>query len=235
MEFSKRSPSWMLTWSHHTKIFDQLTDVTNVHLRQISCTIWKHIKNVTVTKNSNAATVIMKHTNDVNCWIIFKNTTQRVLLGIRKGSYDMTHILLNGYRLWKIVITWPNLNIDPFKCELCEFESNERHLLNTHIKVVHLGERPHKCQECTESFLKKRDLIRHLCNVHNVEKPFKCEYCDNAFISASLLKQHAMSHSGKIQTLIAYEVRIWIFSLIPRVVWLIPFLIVEFLCRRKAI
>jgi len=194
-EFSKTNPAWMLTWLHHTKIFDQLTDVTNVPLQQISCTIWKHIKNVTVTKNSNAATVIMKHTNVVNWWIIFKNTTQRVLLDIRKGSYSFQ-------RQWQIATTCPILNIDPSKCELCEFESNERHLLNTHIKVVHLGEKPHKCLECTESFLKKRDLIRHLCNVHNVEKPFKCEYCDNAFISASLLKQHEMSHSGKIQTLI---------------------------------
>ena len=102
-------------------------------------------------------------------------------------------------RIWPHVTRamWHGLIINPFECELCDFESNERHLLNTHTKVVHLGEKPHKCLECPESFLKKRDLIRHLCNVHNVEKPFKCEYCDNAFISASLLKQHAMVHSGK--------------------------------------
>ena len=115
MEFSKRSPSWMLTWSHHTKIFDQLTDVTNVHLRQISSTIWKHIKNVTVTKNSNAATVIMKHTNDVNWWIIFKNTTQQVLLGIRKGSYffyrlssmkNCHHMTKSQYRPISVWAVW---------------------------------------------------------------------------------------------------------------------------------
>lgn len=89
--FSKTNPNWMLTWLHHTKIFDQRTDVTNVPLRQINCIIWKHIENVTVIKNLNVATVIMKHTNAVNWRIIFKNTTQPVLPDIRKGSDSPCH------------------------------------------------------------------------------------------------------------------------------------------------
>ena len=108
------------------------------------------------------------------------------------------------------MLRWPPKSV-LLKCELCDFESNERHLLNTHTKVVHLGEKPHKCQQCPESFLKKRDLIRHLCNVHNVEKPFKCEYCENSFISSSLLKHHAMKHSGKFLKIENVSLSTWRF------------------------
>ena len=108
------------------------------------------------------------------------------------------------------MLRWPPKSV-LLKCELCDFESNERHLLNTHTKVVHLGEKPHKCQQCPESFLKKRDLIRHLCNVHHVEKPFKCEYCENSFISSSLLKHHAMKHSGKFVKIENVSLSTWRF------------------------
>ena len=91
-------------------------------------------------------------------------------------------------------------------CRDLSFRS--RSAVESHVKSVHEKYKPFKCTLCEDTFKYRSQKKVHLENVHNVEKPFKCEYCDNAFISASLLKQHEMSHSGKIQNLIAYEVRL---------------------------
>ena len=53
-----------------------------------------------------------------------------------------------------------------FKCDKCDYASNELRWLKNHINAVHLGLRPFKCETCGSTFTQKPHLITHMKNVH---------------------------------------------------------------------
>lgn len=49
-----------------------------------------------------------------------------------------------------------------FKCKFCEYQRNERWLLNTHLLAVHSKKFPHVCGECSKGFRHPSELRKHI-------------------------------------------------------------------------
>ena len=81
----------------------------------------------------------------------------------------------------------------PYKCNQCEFASNQNCYLNRH-KIIHTKEKPYKCDQCEFACSQNGNLMRHKLK-HTKEKPYKCNQCEFAWAQNVHLKRHKMTHT----------------------------------------
>ena len=112
---------------------------------------------------------------------------------------------------------------DAFRCDMCDYKSNDIYLLNKHIKGVHEKEpcaicgkiiakcrmtihinifhtedkkKRFPCSVCGKGFVDKKSFREHF-NTHTGERPFKCDLCEKTFASSGNMYQHRKSsHYG---------------------------------------
>ena len=68
-----------------------------------------------------------------------------------------------------------------YECNLCQYSSPRRDVMNLHILSIHEGKKPYKCDLCTYACTRKCRLNEHFVTVHEGKKPFKCESCQKCF------------------------------------------------------
>ena len=88
-------------------------------------------------------------------------------------------------------------SLKPFKCEICNYASNNTSNYRRHCKTVHtngdsktsLKSPKYQCDYCPKQFKGKFLFQIHTRN-HTGEKPFKCEICNYASNNPSNYKRH---------------------------------------------
>nr|XP_019561159.3 zinc finger protein 883-like [Aedes albopictus]XP_029719964.1 zinc finger protein 883-like [Aedes albopictus] len=83
----------------------------------------------------------------------------------------------------------------PYACQFCEFKTEIRLLLITHIRDIHGIDRPYICIQCNKGFHRRSDLKKHTF-VHSGVRPFACHVCGKSFSRNTNLTKHLRIHSG---------------------------------------
>jgi len=83
-----------------------------------------------------------------------------------------------------------------FSCDACDKMFVSKRTMETHKRVIHLGESSHKCSICNKPFAKLYDLKTHQV-VHTGERPHSCDVCNKTFSVKSSLKEHMRLHTGE--------------------------------------
>ncbi|XP_050398730.1 zinc finger protein 507 [Patella vulgata] len=81
-----------------------------------------------------------------------------------------------------------------FKCESCDYSSNNKHYLKQHVDLVHNAGRPYKCPYCDYAGKRNHSLREHLV-VHSNERPFECNHCNATFRKKGHLTNHVKLHA----------------------------------------
>ena len=79
-------------------------------------------------------------------------------------------------------------------CNQCDKKFALDHLLNSHIRNVHIKKRDKKCPFCEEEFYNLTTFRCHV-NRHTDHRPYPCEICGKAFLAARHLKKHLAVHT----------------------------------------
>ena len=82
-----------------------------------------------------------------------------------------------------------------FNCNLCDFSSNQKNLIEKHMLKKHKDVKTYNCP-CGYFCKTSRDLKRHQLS-HTGERPHKCDVCDYAGITSCSLKVHMLVHTGR--------------------------------------
>lgn len=98
-------------------------------------------------------------------------------------------------------------------CDLCDYVTKKRTLLNRHKVTHHSTEKPFTCPKCSKQFKLRRALTVHLqVNHSEVPKSYKCEFCDRNFNSSTNYYTHRKNmHPDELKQLQekqAYEKRL---------------------------
>ena len=83
-----------------------------------------------------------------------------------------------------------------FKCDKCDYASNESRWLKNHISAVHLGLRPYKCETCESTFTQKSHLNTHMKAVHLNIRQHSCNFCDSTFTTRPAKEVHEQGVHG---------------------------------------
>lgn len=115
--------------------------------------------------------------------------------------------------------------IKVYACDMCNFQTDMRHKLNTHMKrhmnkldykcsfegcnsafisqgLLTVHERKHTrdklptCEVCSKTFINKVGLMNHMSYIHKGLKRFLCSECPTMLASATSLRQHMSIHKG---------------------------------------
>ncbi|XP_064456628.1 zinc finger protein 70-like [Ornithodoros turicata] len=70
----------------------------------------------------------------------------------------------------------------------------QSHLVGAGGAVVSL----HQCEQCSYKTRRKEHLVRHRNNVHGDARPFLCHQCGKAFKRGDALRQHHLTHTGRL-------------------------------------
>ena len=86
-------------------------------------------------------------------------------------------------------------------CEICNYECISKSALEKHI-LTHTKERPHECPECHKRFVQTSHVNYHIKTVHAPPgavrlKQHSCLECGAKFSTASTLRKHYRTHTGK--------------------------------------
>lgn len=77
------------------------------------------------------------------------------------------------------------------RCELCDYVTRKRTLLNRHKVTHHSADKPFACTQCDKTFKLRRALTVHIQVSHaEVPKIFKCDFCDKTFGSSTNYYSH---------------------------------------------
>lgn len=112
-----------------------------------------------------------------------------------------------------------HLNIKPFVCGQCGLRKTTNKELQSHLNF-HSKEITYPCKECSRVFASYSELNKnvHLCfsfyitNIitikgainrhvrihHRNHKPYICPHCQRAFAKAETMRNHVMTHTGKL-------------------------------------
>ncbi|XP_045193219.2 zinc finger Y-chromosomal protein 1-like [Mercenaria mercenaria] len=83
------------------------------------------------------------------------------------------------------------------KCELCEFKTKSKRLLNYHMQAMHNKDRVvFHCSNCEYTCLQRRSFQSHLKR-HTGVFEFQCKTCDKKFVSKHLLTKHVRNHRNE--------------------------------------
>uniref|UniRef100_A0A336KH81 CSON008007 protein n=1 Tax=Culicoides sonorensis TaxID=179676 RepID=A0A336KH81_CULSO len=75
-----------------------------------------------------------------------------------------------------------------FNCDICDFETTQKHLLKRHLKR-HNPDKSFICTECGRVRFSLNHLKAHMIS-HSDEKPWKCNLCEKSYKRKEKLKQH---------------------------------------------
>ena len=92
--------------------------------------------------------------------------------------------------------TLRHTGVRPHQCELCDKSFFVATELNTHVSVVHRGQR-FVCDQCGHEANSRSALKVHCRSVHpapGVEPSFPCSSCSRRFWSQAALRRHAVAH-----------------------------------------
>lgn len=64
--------------------------------------------------------------------------------------------------------------------EKCDYSTNQKYLLQRHVKIVHDKTRPFKCSKCEMSFGQKAHLSSNHRSIHYEIRSFNCDYCSHS-------------------------------------------------------
>ena len=80
--------------------------------------------------------------------------------------------------------------VSRFQCDQCDYKSDDRDLLETHIKFTHELPLPYKCSKCDISFNIKSDLDEHMKLHTEVFETHTCNLCAFKASSEADLDNH---------------------------------------------
>lgn len=79
-----------------------------------------------------------------------------------------------------------------FLCTVCGIWLSSNHILQSHYRAIHLGEKPHKCMYCDRLFSSRQELKQHT-NRHEGIRPYSCAQCPRTFFVRTNLREHIES------------------------------------------
>ncbi|GAB0096619.1 hypothetical protein DMENIID0001_121490 [Sergentomyia squamirostris] len=79
-------------------------------------------------------------------------------------------------------------------CPFCDKKFTRSGQIQTHVRVVHQGDKPFVCEECGKSFGTKCGLSEHKIT-HSGEYGIQCPHCPKRFKSNARLKRHIDVHN----------------------------------------
>ena len=71
--------------------------------------------------------------------------------------------------------------LNSFKCDRCDYSTDEKYLLGRHIKNVHSELKSFACDKCEFKTTYKYGLAKHVKVVHDHYKPYQCTYTGCSF------------------------------------------------------
>ncbi|VDP98459.1 unnamed protein product [Trichobilharzia regenti] len=83
----------------------------------------------------------------------------------------------------------------PFECQLCQKTFGHATSLYQH-ESVHCHDRQFQCPQCGKTFKRSSTLSTHLL-IHSDTRPYPCQYCGKRFHQKSDMKKHTYTHTGK--------------------------------------
>jgi hypothetical protein len=93
-----------------------------------------------------------------------------------------------------------HLKIKKFKCNDCEFSTNDKRTLSTH-STIHFDSRPFVCdfKDCTRRTrtFKRMEYLKDHMKLHSNLRSYKC-HCGKAFNTSKNLSQHRMRSHKKM-------------------------------------
>jgi len=93
-------------------------------------------------------------------------------------------------------MVYSHVDVDRFKCDLCDYKTNIKSILKRH-QNVHSDVRDVQCDLCESKFKSKQILKSHIDYVHNKIRDHKCDICEKAFQSKWKLDDHVKTHTGQ--------------------------------------
>ena len=78
-----------------------------------------------------------------------------------------------------------------FKCEICEFKSGSKTLMNRHKESIHKETR-YQCEHCDHNATSKTNLKEHMESIHEGNQN-DCNQCDYKATTKDTIKQHTES------------------------------------------
>nr|CAH8840226.1 unnamed protein product [Trichobilharzia regenti] len=83
----------------------------------------------------------------------------------------------------------------PFECQLCQKTFGHATSLYQH-ESVHCHDRQFQCPQCGKTFKRSSTLSTHLL-IHSDTRPYPCQYCGKRFHQKSDMKKHTYTHTGE--------------------------------------
>lgn len=84
------------------------------------------------------------------------------------------------------------------KCDLCEYRTTTKYLLNRHMKHHVSGDKPFSCKDCGKFFATFQKLTVHE-RIHYEKKKYSCPLCARMFFCRRSVSKHVISkHNSKM-------------------------------------
>ena len=80
-----------------------------------------------------------------------------------------------------------------YSCEICEYKTGDRELLNTHVTFQHVNPaRKFECSTCKNTFNTEQELEEHIKLHERAEsvENFKCDFCNHKALTVDDLEKH---------------------------------------------
>ena len=123
------------------------------------------------------------------------NSVNVPLVMVGKQSDDTITFVASERQMHLKPIAPASPGISIFKCNSCDYYSNNKHYLKQHMDIVHNSFRPYKCPFCDYAGKRSHALREHLI-VHSNDRPFECRFCNATFRKKGHLTNHIKLHNN---------------------------------------